>query len=39
MPGDTAAPVGVKQSRTTEVVEKIKNTASCERDLIQLAIP
>jgi len=39
MPGDTAAPVGVKPSRTTEVVEKMKNTASYERDLIELTIP
>jgi len=28
MPGDTTGRVGVNQSRTTEVVEKIKITAS-----------
>jgi hypothetical protein len=38
MPGDTATEAGVNQSRTTEVVEKIKITASCERDIIQLAV-
>jgi hypothetical protein len=38
MPGDTTAEAGVNQSRTTEVVEKIKITASCESDIIQLAV-
>jgi len=37
MPGDTTGVAGVNQSRTTEVVGKIKITASCERDLIKLA--
>jgi hypothetical protein len=39
MPGDHTLEAGVNQSRTTEVLEKLKNTASCERDLIKLAIP
>ena len=39
MPGDTAGVAGVNQSRTTEVVEKIKITASCERDIIKRAVP
>jgi hypothetical protein len=37
MPGDTAGQTGVNQGRTTEVVEKNKITASCERDIINLA--
>jgi hypothetical protein len=37
MPGDTAGVAGVNKSRTTAGVEKIKITASCERDIIKLA--
>jgi hypothetical protein len=39
MPGDTAAVSGVNHSRTTGVVEKMKITASYERDIIKLAAP
>jgi hypothetical protein len=39
MPGDTTGQVGVNQSRTTEVVEKIKITASYERNIVKLAAP
>jgi hypothetical protein len=37
MPGDTAGVSGVNNSRTTEVVEKMKITAPCERDIVKLA--
>jgi hypothetical protein len=38
MPGDIAAQVGVNQSRTTEVVEKIKSRHPNERNIIRLAV-
>lgn len=39
MPGDAAGVAGVNQSRTTEVVGKMKITAAYESDLINLATP
>jgi hypothetical protein len=39
MPGDAGREAGVNLGRTTEVVGKIKIKASCERNIVNLAVP
>jgi len=39
MPGDSTAEAGVNRSRTTEVVEKTKPTASDEKNFASVTAP